>query len=579
MPSHKVQLVLSGRVYDTIPAGLGKCNLTTEKEDDQVFHRKKFSGALTFRGRDFRLLKALEATSCCSYVEIRVIKVCNYLLEWKGRFKFQDCTINETEQTLTVNKYETLDGYSLIFQKWDTQVNMVGKAIGPFFKYAGDVSQGTSGNEASFERGFLLSSMIWNIIRESFGPEYTYPTFLQIGEAFSEERFPKLKRAVYYHASDFVRPVMSTPSSKILMSFKDFTKFMADAFNVWWFINAEGKIQFEHESYFPEYSYTAKPHTNLNTDKIQKINKTRGYAFDTSEQYGKLSLELSGNSAFMTMYKNQLYGDIPQQVKRLADFSYGTIDFDNECSPKDEKGERVVKSINVQDMITAVGYVKVAFSNFFNGNQLRDTFQDNVDRSRGFLILDIVMDGVNGSIASEKTDIANEVLLNGHFAASNLVRYYRRSNLPFNVGLFNKYEDNLATFGGILRAATSVQYTKALDEIKVPNCCDDSYPYDALFDTYAGIGRLVSSRMELDTDELKVNVLTASNCNVILNIPEPDGGENENPCLPYGTVLRSDYEECIPVDQSGDLPPGTQQYEIIADGKCGEIKQFIGSCN
>ena len=552
------KLTIGGQTYDASPAGIGKATFRIEREDGFVFYRKKIKGDLVFRNKDFKRIQTVENQACCQEIVIDIFRTCAGVTEhyFKGVFSLKEVAFDLDGCTATVKEIRTLDEYTCIFARWEKEVNILALATARnFTDYDGQLT---------YSRGRSLNQAIHYIcIKMLEGSECVNATPASendLGIFFNAPANPISKRSgatnrlLIVQASDMVNPSTGTAATKGELSFRKLTEELRAMFRVEWFVNpSTGRIQFEHESFFPQLSYGAAT-VGLDTTDGRLLSKNvRAYDYDFEKLYGEYILRNVPNEATAQNFLLEepgFGGSIAQPT--INDFLYGNIKFSDTCAQKDSKGEVQKKEV---------------INNYFATDTRASRFNaSQVDVRRWFYIIETEA----GTGAVERIPLAvcertNAYAENGWLAPTNLVKAYHRHNQSFPAGVMNY--DSVFRPNGFYRGMASVMKVKRLKTLSVKYCCDD----DALetnqrVKTWACAAAIVDGATYKPSSEtLELDLLCDSRCNEIANevIDDPTPG-----CPPRGEFIR--HEESVDYCPDGVTPWLWGYSDIFADGRCGE---------
>lgn len=266
----------------------------------------------------------------------------------------------------------------------------------------------------------------------------------------------KLKNILIAQKTDIISYKSSEAASKGLYSLKNLLEDLRNIFNVYWYIDANGKFKIEHLSFFGSVGTF-----DLTTNDYERwVRGTRGFEFDKTKmpKYEKLKFSEGNTDDFLTS---------------VIEYSGACV---NSREGEDSK-ETVISRIttDIQGLMINAGSV---------GND-------------GFVLL--VHDGQN--ILQETGQMTGGILANGHLAAANLHAAYFLHGRVLSSGKINGYN---YTFKSIIK-------TKKQEPISFPYCCEDSINAFSTFVTTLGAnGQLGSNELTIKDGVMKVNVLHGS---------------------------------------------------------------------
>lgn len=258
--------------------------------------------------------------------------------------------------------------------------------------------------------------------------------------------------------SDAINPTASNPASKFKISFADIEEMLKEVFNVYWILESEICIRFEHFSWFVKnVNYDAITATNFPFNKNKnkfKINQDDFPASETWEFVDHSNTDFIGmpikypqcsNGKFETRGFNKLTTDIAYLYNKFAGAD--------------------------TDDLTREGFV------------LYDVYTTyTLPRTAPYYVVKVV-----GYISS--VNQFNNRLSTGNFHVD-----LHKHNRPFDSGTMN---NSATTF-------LSKVYKKEQENIVVKNCCvDENKPEESLVKTELGNGKIVEKEINYSKDTIK----------------------------------------------------------------------------
>jgi hypothetical protein len=260
-----------------------------------------------------------------------------------------------------------------------------------------------------------------------------------------------LKDILISAKSDIIGYSSSEPASKAMISLKAIQDELKAQFQVYWFLDASGKYRLEHYSYFDQAGSF-----DMTVDKWKRwMNKAYEYDKPNMPRYERLKFSESFND----------------------DFGTGEIEYLGNC----------VNRLEGQDS------KEVTVSKFDNDLENLILSAESLNRE-GFTLL--VHAG--GQVPSEPGDITGNELVNGHLAASNLVKHYYQHGRVLSSGLVN----------GIGTKFKSTIRVVKQDPINLPECCDITIdPFESFITSLSKFGGLGYTEFSLKNSVLAVATL------------------------------------------------------------------------
>lgn len=276
---------------------------------------------------------------------------------------------------------------------------------------------------------------------------FTTPTNYATGSA------NKLRDLHIAQKTDITNYKSSEAATKGMVSLKKMLDDLRSMFDVYWFINASGKFQIEHISYFTSF----------------------GVVDFTVPQYernlaGKFAYEYE--SSKMPRFEKLTFAEADGD-----DFKEGVIEYSGACVSYDEGSD--TKEKNVTEFTTDLDLLVV------NG--------ENVNKKGLVLIAQS-----NGQVDYEIGDLTGRMLINGHLSAANLLKnYHTHSRILIN-----------GTRNGKAAVFSSVLKTKKQVAFSVDNCCElELNPFFQYITNVSENGSLASSELSLKTGSATVEIL------------------------------------------------------------------------
>jgi hypothetical protein len=308
----------------------------------------------------------------------------------------------------------------------------------------------------SYNRNRRLIDVIFYLLQKTC-PENCPATPEQISQFFTSatnyvtDRANKLIDIVIAQKSDIIEYKSSEVATKGMYSLQSLTEDLKKQFNVYWFINEDGKFQIEHLSYFKNAGVV-----DMTVDKYERyVRNTRNFTFDKTKmpQYERLVFSEGFND----------------------DFLKGEIEYSGACInklPGQNSAENTLSNIcnDIQGLM-------------INGGQ-----------NEGF----VLMVHSNGVVLNEAGELTGKMLPNGHLAAANLLYNYHLHGRVLAAGLMN----------GKPQTFRSITKTKKQGVISYPYCCDDTIePLAKFITTLSEDGELGNGEFFLKSSYMHLTVM------------------------------------------------------------------------
>jgi len=234
------------------------------------------------------------------------------------------------------------------------------------------------------------------------------------------------------------------------------TKMLRDVFEVYWFVDDNYNVRFEHITFF------------------QRVVK-----FDlTSVQYLKWKKR---TKYFYEKVKMPKYERFEWMEAAHTDFVGAEIRYDSVCVSSDPKSN--VNKINADKFTTDILFVSQSPGDIDPG---------------GFIMLVNDFNGTNYTVSTEKGLITDTFIVNAHLSWANLHYNYHRYNRVLLEGSMNVMPTNFFT---------TKRYKKQ-EDISFPFCCTDTLDtLQDLITTVLGNGVVASAELTNKDNMIKVTLL------------------------------------------------------------------------
>jgi hypothetical protein len=464
----------AGVVKDVYPVNYRSCSIRKEEQDNLIFLRTKFSGSLLFINDasngidDFNYFFNIDrnTNTRCNELEIKIYNngiLCytGYFSVNKGSFDVDNCKFIVTP--------ETDDKYRDIFDKWNEEVNIIGKTLAVTVQSPNIVFP-----TAPYTRCMWMLDIIEYLCQQLI-PSATISSdfFTFATDCVTLDTNKNLNIAIA-QKSDIVTPSSSEPATIAMLSFSQMMDILRIMFNVYWdYDEVENEFIIEHISFFETTTIV-----NTRTDALT-IGKNK-YSYE--------SMKIPWREVFHFMESH--YDDF---VGMPIEYSGGCV--------STEPTERVVEySIPVTTDI----------------EWIENTDKDVSISSEGFVLLATEDVGGVWTIMSQVGYLSYSAKINASLSWANLHLNYQRHNRDLINGLIN---------GLTMVFCSSKRLIKQV-EISIGNC--DCPPEYAKYKTELGDEYLGGEYGYPSVIDVTFNGLTKLN----LKYGEPEN-PNEGVVNPY----------------------------------------------
>ncbi len=165
----KYFVTYAGATMEVFPTSVGTQKYTWQREQDQIFKRKKLSSKLHFKNDgkiglyDFNYFAAIEATAGCDEIKIEIKALCSgqYILEWKGYFSTGGGTFDFDRCTFDVLP-EPDDVYRCVFDNWEKVYNIFDYDVEDIIESQNVVYETLTGDSAMFCDDFVQAGQAYS---------------------------------------------------------------------------------------------------------------------------------------------------------------------------------------------------------------------------------------------------------------------------------------------------------------------------------------------------------------------------------------------------------------------------------
>jgi hypothetical protein len=263
--------------YQVYPLNWLECTLVDEKEDDEVFHRRKFQGALTFGGKklcaDYNLFYDIEQSDPCGQIYLFIFRDGDSF--WEGYFSTSMGEWDYDNMTFTVTP-EVIDDYTVFDQEGDTEYSVLTQS-------AVTVNMIYNGVTYAFDRFRYLMDFIEYVADQICGATVN-SLFLTNGTNYVTLGTNHYNLLCIAQKSDVKRWDSSNAATEADMSWNQLMELLG-ALNLKWTYDALTNIvTIEHISYF-----NATEGFDIRTQEIAQANNKYSYLKDETPKYEKFA--------------------------------------------------------------------------------------------------------------------------------------------------------------------------------------------------------------------------------------------------------------------------------------------------
>jgi hypothetical protein len=230
------------------PLNFLETSLVSEKENDQIFYRRKFQGELVFGGRElkteFNYFWDIEQVTPCKRLNILIYK--ESVLWWEGYFATNEGAFDLDACTFTITPL-TEDKYTVWQEEGDNEYNILDVAAMTDDIYCGAYTYNGGGTNNIFR-------IFWDVIEYIVGKVFVTASVESIFFTSATDYVTLLPNRNLYLTiaakSDVKYPSSSDPATVANMSFNELMHILK-MFNVYWkYDDVFDEIRIEHISYF-----------------------------------------------------------------------------------------------------------------------------------------------------------------------------------------------------------------------------------------------------------------------------------------------------------------------------------------
>lgn len=340
-----------------------ECALVWEKEDDEVFYRQKFEGALTFGGKklcvDYDLLYAYEVDDPCQVLYLTIYK--DGALYWEGFFTTGQGEWDFDAKTFTITP-SVIDDYTDWEAEGDKEYQILALSrVNTIYNDGADI--------ITYDRTILLMDVIEYLAQQTFSPAVTV-----VSEFLSNATNPitgisnKYNYLTIAQKSDVIYYDSSNPATNGPMSWNQLAEILK-CMNLRWTYDADINIlTIEHIS---EWGTVSAIDVRLQ-DLMQSTNKFR-YVKEELPKYEYFRWMEANNEDFIGY---PIWYDSSCVSNETTEFSLNVttdIQFIKECIDNDER-EKISKDgwvLFATHLVGADYYININSGSgdiYFNGD-------------------------------------------------------------------------------------------------------------------------------------------------------------------------------------------------------------------
>ena len=276
---------------EVFPLNFNSTQLVDEKERDQTFYRRKFSGTLTFLNNhsadDFELFYMVETIDPCTDIlyEIRQKDsgAATYHVYWNGHFSTTDgrFDLDQCNFQITPKPY---DNYKYFTENGDIQYNIL--SVTPTIT--------TRTYTTTYSRNRFVIDVI-EYLADKVIPGVTVTSWF-----LNNVNNPVIGGVNQYQyltiaqKSDIKRPSSTNPATQSLLSFNELMRILNVMYNLFWTYDGT-TVRIEHYDY-----WESAPGLDLRTQKLSEKSNKYSYVKDDMPRWEKFSFMESEDSNFTT---------------------------------------------------------------------------------------------------------------------------------------------------------------------------------------------------------------------------------------------------------------------------------------
>ena len=360
--------------YQVYPLNFLETSLVDEKEDDQVFHRRKFEGSLTFGGKklcdDFKLFWGFEELDPCE--ELYLIILRNGDSYWEGYFSTSMGEWDMDAQTFTVTPLP-LDDYTVFDQGGDTLYSLL-------IVSTVTVNMNYKGADYAFDRCRYLIDCIEYMASQICGATVT-SSFLNDATNYVTLGANHYNLLTIAQKSDIKRWDSTNPATFADMSWNEMMDILTSMNLRWTYDSTTNVVTIEHVSFWG----AAEGLDIRNEEMAFNTNKYK-YKKETLYKYEYWSWMEAGNDEFQPSniwYDTNCVNQDPGNNKKETSYNVTTdIQYLLDCSEDSD----LVSNISDDGWVILANYMDGADLTVYRSSRPLGNVYFNADMGWGILL-------------------------------------------------------------------------------------------------------------------------------------------------------------------------------------------------
>jgi len=450
----------------------GEWSISYQRNEGQIFFRRIFDGELTFIGADYELITGLDC-------EIATFDIyCSSEIFWEGQFQYPYKAKFDDDSCTVVLTPEVVDEYSCVMNNYETEYpggGLGGASVTPdlYSCPAPGVLQNALPtcytilrwmdhmlNFPNMDCGLTVVSSF--MARDDF-PNYTWASTGLAANNYITGLGNRLEY-IYLAENSAIRSVFGGTICEMPRpyTFKMFENVLRNAFNAYWFIDADGYFRIEHIYYFdPAFPYS----DYIVGDDLTTVMDRGGRSY--AYRRNKYEYE-TGRMYDQERWSWQHFAGTEGTVAHGTDFEGVPIFYG---AAEGAKSDYVPGDFKEKEFASPEFWADIdwAFQLVAAGEL------STISCPTGFCLLDIIP-GTN-KVRCETGVLSAATAINGHCSTANLQDWYHQYDRIFLGGDMNS--GDVTTF-------QTAQKHKLQDPIEFPLCCNETF--DPLNRIRTGLG-------------------------------------------------------------------------------------------
>jgi len=289
--------------YQVYPLNWLECSLVDEKEEDQIFYRRKFEGSLTFGGKklcpDFDLFYGFEQTDPCEEIYIFILRDGDSF--WEGYFSTSMGEFDLDNRTFTITP-QVIDDYTVFDEEGDTEYSVLTQDVVT-------VNLTYNGVTYAFDRFRYLMDFIEYMADQICGATVS-SSFLNDAANYVTLGDNHYNMLCIAQKSDVKRWDSTNAATEANMTWNDCMSLLGAMNLKWTYDSWTNVVLIEHVSYF-----SGSAGFDIRTQDIAQSHNKYAYLKDETPKYEKFAWMES----------------------KYDEFRPGTIWYDSKCVSQDTK--------------------------------------------------------------------------------------------------------------------------------------------------------------------------------------------------------------------------------------------------